>query len=60
MFLESINHIKKIWNLKPPYNIKGKYWNINIQKTHDKKLSIGKFMKPFSKTPSRDCLYFTK
>lgn len=49
MFLESINHIKKLWTLKPPYNIKGKYWNINTKKTNDKKLSIGKFMTPYQK-----------
>ncbi len=49
MFLESIDQIQKIWKLKPPYKITGKYWNINTKKTFDKKLSIGKFMGTFQK-----------
>ncbi len=49
MFLESINHMIKIWKLKPPYNLKGKYWNINTIKTFDKKLSIGTFMNTYQK-----------
>jgi hypothetical protein len=49
MFLESINQIIKIWTSSPPYEIKGKYWNINTKKTYDKNLSIGKFMGTFQK-----------
>ncbi len=49
MFLECINHILKIWRYKPPYNIKGKHWNISTEKTYDKKLSIGSFTKPYQK-----------
>ena len=28
MFLECINQVLEIWASEPPYNIKGKYWNI--------------------------------
>tara|TARA_Y100000389_G_scaffold119682_1_gene116857 strand:- start:363 stop:1229 length:867 start_codon:yes stop_codon:yes gene_type:complete len=49
MFLESIRQILKIWNSKPPYKIKGKYWNITTKKTFDKKISIGVFNKPLQK-----------
>jgi len=49
MFLESINHIIKIWKSKPPYNIKGKYWDIKTTKTFDQNLSIGKFMNTYQK-----------
>ncbi len=49
MFIESINHILKIWKKKAPYNIKGKYWNISTKKTFDKKISIGTFPKNYQK-----------
>ena len=31
MFLEAINQVLEIWAGEPPYNIKGKYWNISTQ-----------------------------
>lgn len=49
MFLESIDQILQIWKKKPPYNIKGKYWNITTKKTFDKKISIGSFAKNYQK-----------
>jgi alkanesulfonate monooxygenase SsuD/methylene tetrahydromethanopterin reductase-like flavin-dependent oxidoreductase (luciferase family) len=33
MFLEAINQVLRIWASEPPYNIKGKYWNISTEKT---------------------------
>jgi alkanesulfonate monooxygenase SsuD/methylene tetrahydromethanopterin reductase-like flavin-dependent oxidoreductase (luciferase family) len=30
MFLEAINHVLAIWAADPPYDIKGKYWNISL------------------------------
>ena len=33
MFLEAIEQIIKIWTTNPPYNLKGKYWNISTKKT---------------------------
>ena len=32
MFLEAINQVLAIWAGEPPYDIKGKYWSINIEK----------------------------
>ncbi len=49
MFLEAIKHVLDLWSKKPPYNLRGKYWNINTKKTYDKKLSIGSVVKPFQK-----------
>ncbi len=49
MFMESISHILKLWTTNPPYNLKGKFWNISTKKTYDKKLSIGTVQKPFQK-----------
>ena len=36
MFLEAINQVLEIWAGEPPYNIKGKYWNISTQKDPDR------------------------
>ena len=49
MFLEAIDQILKIWKKKPPYNLKGKYWNISTKKTYDKKIAIGSFLKNYQK-----------
>ena len=32
MFLEAINQVLQIWQSDPPYNLKGKYWNIGVEK----------------------------
>jgi alkanesulfonate monooxygenase SsuD/methylene tetrahydromethanopterin reductase-like flavin-dependent oxidoreductase (luciferase family) len=32
MFLEAINQVLAIWAGKPPYNLKGKYWNIAVER----------------------------
>jgi alkanesulfonate monooxygenase SsuD/methylene tetrahydromethanopterin reductase-like flavin-dependent oxidoreductase (luciferase family) len=33
MFVESIDMVLEIWKRDPPYNIKGKYWNISTEQT---------------------------
>src|SRR4029079_9393530 len=33
MFLEAINQVLEIWASEPPYNLRGSYWNISVQKT---------------------------
>src|SRR5471032_2208646 len=33
MFLEAINQVLEIWAGEPPYDLKGKYWNISTQRT---------------------------
>ena len=32
MFLEGINQVLAIWANDPPYNLKGKYWNISVER----------------------------
>ncbi len=49
MFVESINQILQIWSSDPPYNIKGKYWNITVEKTQIPELAQGAIGKPYQK-----------
>jgi alkanesulfonate monooxygenase SsuD/methylene tetrahydromethanopterin reductase-like flavin-dependent oxidoreductase (luciferase family) len=46
MFLESINQVLDIWAGEPPYNIKGKYWNISTEKTLIAHIGQGFIAKP--------------
>jgi alkanesulfonate monooxygenase SsuD/methylene tetrahydromethanopterin reductase-like flavin-dependent oxidoreductase (luciferase family) len=32
MFLEAINQVLEIWQSDPPYDIKGKFWNIKLER----------------------------
>lgn len=47
MFVEGINTILKIWESDPPYNIKGKYWNVSVAKTMIPEIGQGFIMKPY-------------
>lgn len=49
MFVEGINTVLKIWESEPPYNIKGDYWNISVEKTMATEIGQGFIMKPFQK-----------
>jgi len=49
MFLEAINHVLAIWSDSPPYNLKGKYWNITTEKTLIENLGQGVIGKPYQK-----------
>ena len=49
MFLESINQVLEIWAGEPPYNFKGKYWNISTQKTLIKDIGQGFIAKPLQR-----------
>ena len=49
MFMESIEHIFNLWKNKPPYNLKGKHWNISTEKTFNKNLYIGEIGKPYQR-----------
>jgi Coenzyme F420-dependent N5,N10-methylene tetrahydromethanopterin reductase and related flavin-dependent oxidoreductases len=49
MFVEAINHVLAIWNSNPPYNLKGKYWNITTEKTLMESLGQGVMNKPYQK-----------
>src|ERR1041385_577449 len=49
MFLEAINSVLAIWAGEPPYNIKGKYWNIKIEKQLMPEIGQGYLPKPLQK-----------
>src|SRR6202171_2711437 len=49
MFLESINQVLEIWASEPPYNIKGKYWNITTQKTLIEDIGQGFIARPLQR-----------
>jgi alkanesulfonate monooxygenase SsuD/methylene tetrahydromethanopterin reductase-like flavin-dependent oxidoreductase (luciferase family) len=49
MFLESINQVLEIWASQPPYNIKGKYWNITTERTLMEEIGQGFIGKPLQR-----------
>ena len=49
MFAEAIDHILAPWSREPPYDIKGKYWNISTAKTLWPEIGLGNVVKPFQK-----------
>jgi alkanesulfonate monooxygenase SsuD/methylene tetrahydromethanopterin reductase-like flavin-dependent oxidoreductase (luciferase family) len=49
MFLEAINQVLEIWASKPPYDLKGKYWNISVQKTRIEEIGQGFVAKPLQR-----------
>jgi alkanesulfonate monooxygenase SsuD/methylene tetrahydromethanopterin reductase-like flavin-dependent oxidoreductase (luciferase family) len=49
MFVEAINQILAIWENDPPYNLKGKYWNISTEKTQIPSLGQGIIAKPYQR-----------
>jgi alkanesulfonate monooxygenase SsuD/methylene tetrahydromethanopterin reductase-like flavin-dependent oxidoreductase (luciferase family) len=49
MFLECVNAVLKIWESDPPYNIKGKYWNISIERQHMPEIGQGYIARPLQR-----------
>ncbi len=49
MFLEAINQVLAIWDGEPPYNIKGKYWTINVERQFMPELGQGFIAKPLQR-----------
>lgn len=49
MFLESINQVLAIWAGEPPYNLKGKYWTINVERQYLPLVGQGFIPKPLQK-----------
>ena len=49
MFLEAINQVLEIWASDPPYNIKGKYWNITTERTQLLEIGQGIMAKPLQR-----------
>ncbi|MGE0034871.1 MAG: LLM class flavin-dependent oxidoreductase [Xanthobacteraceae bacterium] len=46
MFLEAINQVLAIWSGEPPYNLKGKYWTISVERQFLPALGQGYIPKP--------------
>jgi alkanesulfonate monooxygenase SsuD/methylene tetrahydromethanopterin reductase-like flavin-dependent oxidoreductase (luciferase family) len=49
MFLEAIDQVLAIWSGDPPYNIKGKYWTISVERQFIASLGQGYIGKPLQK-----------
>lgn len=45
--LESISHIKALWAGNAPYDLKGKHWNIKLEKNVNAKWGFGNVIKPY-------------
>jgi alkanesulfonate monooxygenase SsuD/methylene tetrahydromethanopterin reductase-like flavin-dependent oxidoreductase (luciferase family) len=49
MFLECINTILAIWSGEPPYDIKGKYWNVSVARTMMPEIGQGYLSRPLQR-----------
>ncbi|MDO9414441.1 MAG: LLM class flavin-dependent oxidoreductase [Pseudolabrys sp.] len=49
MFLEAINQVLAIWEGEPPYNLKGKYWNVSVERQFLPELGQGFIGKPLQR-----------
>ena len=49
MFLEAINHVLAIWTGEPPYNLKGQFWNIAIERQLVPDIGQGYLPKPLQR-----------
>jgi alkanesulfonate monooxygenase SsuD/methylene tetrahydromethanopterin reductase-like flavin-dependent oxidoreductase (luciferase family) len=49
MFLECIEQVLEIWRSKPPYEIRGKYWNISTAHTLIEEIGQGVLPKPLQR-----------
>jgi alkanesulfonate monooxygenase SsuD/methylene tetrahydromethanopterin reductase-like flavin-dependent oxidoreductase (luciferase family) len=47
MFVEAIDQILALWSGEPPYNLKGKYWNISTERTLIAEAGQGVMIKPY-------------
>ena len=49
MFLECINQVLAIWGGEPPYNLKGKYWTVAVEKQLMPEIGQGYLPKPLQR-----------
>lgn len=49
MFLEAIDMVLAIWTQEPPYDLKGKFWNITTERTLIKEIGQGIIGKPLQR-----------
>lgn len=47
MTVEAIDMILAIWRGNPPYALKGRYWDISVEKTVNRALGLGPMPKPY-------------
>lgn len=49
MFVEAIDHVLGIWAGDPPYDLKGKYWDISTARTRLPEIGQGAIAKPYQR-----------
>lgn len=49
MFVECIDQMIAIWTGEPPYNLKGEFWNVSVEKTMIPEIGQGIILKPFQR-----------
>ena len=49
MFVEAIDHVLKIWQSDPPYDLKGKFWNISVGRQYIAEVGQGFIGKPLQR-----------
>lgn len=47
MFIECINMVLEIWDSKPPYNLKGDYFEVSTEKTMMPDIGQGQIIRPY-------------
>jgi alkanesulfonate monooxygenase SsuD/methylene tetrahydromethanopterin reductase-like flavin-dependent oxidoreductase (luciferase family) len=49
MFVEAIDAVLKIWASDPPYDIRGRHWQVSVARTMIPEIGQGFIMKPFQR-----------
>ena len=49
MFLECVNHVLAIWAGEPPYHLKGRYWNVSVERHLMPEIGQGPLPKPLQR-----------
>jgi len=62
MFLEAINHVLALWQGEPPYDLRGRLWNISTGRTFLPETGMGTIPKPLQRphppsTRSRESMW---
>src|SRR5207247_6603986 len=49
LFLEAMEHMIALWTREPPYQSRGKRWQLSTERTYVPDLGMGAMLKPFQK-----------
>jgi alkanesulfonate monooxygenase SsuD/methylene tetrahydromethanopterin reductase-like flavin-dependent oxidoreductase (luciferase family) len=49
MFREAIDHVLALWQSDPPYNLKGRFWNISTERSLIRETGLGTIPKPLQR-----------